>query len=363
MTAELQSLRVALSMLTLVPGRMDGGETYARELVRTLGRSATVDVTTFVSRAAAGFSGDTTERVIRGVTGGEATPRIRTLVQAGIIHRHSIRRLQSHFDVMHAAFNIAVPPPPSGVPLVKTMFDVLHLDYPQFFSPAKLAYRKYFYERTARTAAALITISQFSKERIIRHLGVDPEKVFVAHLGVETSGRTPGPGERENFLLYPARAHRHKNHSRLIAGVAILRRRDPTLRLVLTGGALASLGALPDWVEVRGLVGVEDLRALYGRARALVFPSLYEGFGLPPLEAMAAGCPVVTSNAGALPEICGDAAVYFDPRDPFDLARAVTEAANCSADLQSRGLERVEQFSWGHCAAVHEEAYRYAANQ
>jgi glycosyltransferase involved in cell wall biosynthesis len=362
MTASRDPLRVALSMLTLVPGRMDGGAIYARELVRTLGRSATVEATAFVSRAAAGFSADVTERVVNGVTGGASTPRVRTLVEAGLIRRGAIRRAQAGFDVVHAPFTIAVPPAPSGVPLVQTMFDLQHLDLPQFFSRAQLIYRKYFYERTARKAAAVITISEFSKDRIIHHLGVAPEQIFVAHLGVDTSAFTPYLGERENFLLYPATAAEHKNHASLIAGLGILREHDPTLRLVLTGGALGSLGALPDWVDVRGVVPVEELRSLYGSARALVFPSLYEGFGLPLLEAMAAGCPVVSSNAGSLPEICGDAGVLFEPHDPSDLARAVTEAAGRSADLQRLGLERVSQFSWERCAAVHEQAYRFAAS-
>ena len=362
MIADQRPLQVALSMLTLVPGRTDGGATYARELVRALGGSATVEATAFISQAAAGFSADVTERVVPGVAGGASTPRMRTLAEAGLIHRGAIRRAQAGFDVVHAPFTIAVPPAPSGVPLVQTMFDLQHLDLPQFFSRAQLVYRKYFYERTARKAAAIITISEFSKDRITHHLGVDPDRIFVAHLGVDTSAFIPYLGERENFLLYPATAGGHKNHSSLIAGVEILREHDPTLRLVLTGGALGSLGELPDWVDVRGLVPVEELRSLYRSARALVFPSLYEGFGLPLLEAMAAGCPVVSSNAGSLPEICGDAGVLFDPHDPSDIARAVTEAAGRSPDLQRRGLERVEYFSWERCARAHERAYRFAAS-
>ena len=361
MTAEERPLQVAISMLTLTPGRMDGGATYARELVRTLGRSTTVEATAFVSQAAAGFSAELTERVVPGVTGGASTSRMRTLVEAGLIRRGAIRRAQADFDVVHAPLTIAVPPAPSGVPLVQTMFDLQHLDLPQFFSRAQLTY-KYFYERTARKATAVITISEFSKDRIIHHLGVAAERVFVAHLGVDTSAFTPYLGDRENFLLFPATAAGHKNHASLIAGVGILRKHDPTLRLVLTGGALGSLGALPDWVDVRGIVPVEELRSLYRSARALVFPSLYEGFGLPVLEAMAAGCPVVSSNAGSLPEICGDAGVLFDPHDPSDLARAVTEAGGRSADLQRRGVERVASFSWEACAAAHERAYHFAVN-
>jgi glycosyltransferase involved in cell wall biosynthesis len=364
MTAERRPLRVALSMLTLVPGDMGGTETYARELVRTLGRSATVEATTFVSGVAAGFCAGVTERVVAGVTGGASTRGlVRTLAEAGLVHRGAIRRAQADFDVVHAPFTAAVPLPPRGVPLVQTLHDVQHIDHPELFSRHQLAYRKYFYERTALKAAAVITASDFARSRILSHLGLDPERVFVVHHGVDTSALTPQLGERENFLLYPARAWGHKNHARLIAGVRILREHDPTLRLVLTGGALASLGPLPEWVDVRGVVPAEELRWLYRHARALVFPSLYEGFGLPPLEAMAAGCPVVSSNAGSLPEICGDAAVFFNPYDPSDLARAVMDAAGRHGDLQSRGLERVGHFTWERCAAAHERVYVFAAGR
>jgi glycosyltransferase involved in cell wall biosynthesis len=238
-----------------------------------------------------------------------------------------------------------------------------HLYLPHLFTRGKRAYRSLFYDRTARRAAAVITVSEFAKSRIVLHLGLDPDHVFVAHLGVDTSAVTPQLGDRENFLLYPARAWAHKNHARLVAGVRILREHDPTLRLVLTGGALDALGPLPEWVDVLGIVTPAKLQWLYAHARALVFPSLYEGFGLPPLEAMAAGCPVVSSSAGSLREICGDAAVFFDPHDPSDLARAVLEAGGRSADLQRRGLERVGHFSWDQCAAVHEQAYRFAAGR
>lgn len=364
MTTGPAPLKVAVSMLTLVPGRMGGGETYARELLRILQRSATLEVTTFVSRAGAGFSADVTERVVPGVTGGVSPwGRVRTLAEAGLIRRGAITRALAGFDVVHVPFTVAAAPAPAGVPLVQTLHDVQHLDLPQFFSRTQRAYRKWFYERTARRAAAVITDSEFTKDRIIHHLGLDPRRIFVAHLGVDTSTLTPQIGERESFLLYPARAWAHKNHARLIEGVALVRERDAGVRLVLTGGGLDSLGPLPDWVEVRGLVPADELRSLYRRARALVFPSLYEGFGLPPLEAMASGCPVVSSNAGSLPEICGDAAVLFDPHDPADLARAVVEAAARSPELQRRGLERVAEFTWERCATVHEQAYRFAAGR
>ena len=122
---------------------------------------------------------------------------------------------------------------------------------------------------------------------------------------------------------------------------------------------------MPDGVEVRGLVGRGELRELYRTSRALVFPSLYEGFGLPPLEAMASGCPVAASRSGSLPEICGDAAVLFDPHDPAAIAAGVREALARSDELRERGLVRARRSRGPPAPAAHEHAYRlaYASRQ
>jgi glycosyltransferase involved in cell wall biosynthesis len=160
---------------------------------------------------------------------------------------------------------------------------------------------------------------------------------------------------REPFLLYPARAWPHKNHARLFEAFALLRRERPELRLVLTGGG--TLPALPDGVDARGLVDRAELVSLLQRASALVFPSLYEGFGLPPLEAMACGCPVASSNAGALPEVVGDAARLFDPQDARAMADAVRDVLDAGADWTERGLRRAGQFSWDETARATDAVY------
>jgi glycosyltransferase involved in cell wall biosynthesis len=361
MTVERRPLRVALSMLTLVPGAMGGSETYARELVRGLAHSTEIAATGFVARVGAGFCQGIAEQVAPSVTGGASTvDRLRTLAQAAI----SRRRLQdatADFDVVHFPFTAPVPLPRNGTPMLQTLHDVQHLDLPHLFSRAELLYRTRYYEGAARNAAAVITVSEFAKQQIVTHLGLDPERIFVAHLGVDRRAFAPNLGERQPFVFYPARGWAHKNHTRLLEAVALLRETRPGLRLVLTGGGLDSLGPVPEWVDVRGIVPFDELRMLYQDASALVFPSLYEGFGLPPLEAMASGCPVAASTAGSLPETCGDAAVLFNPNDPVDIARATDEAISRRTELQQLGLARASQFSWSACVEVHEHAYRFAA--
>jgi glycosyltransferase involved in cell wall biosynthesis len=194
------------------------------------------------------------------------------------------------------------------------------------------------------------------KETIVERLGVEPDRVRVIQLGIDLERLHPGEEGREPFLLYPANGWPHKNHARLLEAFALLRRERPELGVVLTGSGLEDLPVAPG-VEVRGHVPRDELVRLYQTAAVLVFPSLYEGFGLPPLEAMACGCPVAAARAGALPETCGDAARYFDPTNPEEIAGAVLEVLEDPGTLAKRGLARAGAFSWDECARRHDDVY------
>lgn len=354
-------LRVAVSMLTLVPGAMGGSETYARELTRGLAGSRRVAATAYVAQVGEGFSAGLTERVVRRLGGGPSTAdRLRTLAGAARYRRGILAAMQPA-DVVHYPFTAPVPWPPTDAAFVQSLLDVQHLDLPHLFSRAERLYRRRWYDHAARTADGVVTISHFAKQSIVDRLGVEPDRITVAHLGVDPDAYTPNLGRRERFVFYPARGWAHKNHTRLVEAVGLLRRDQPDLRLVLTGGGLETLGSLPDWVDVRGLVPLAELRRLYREAALLLFPSLYEGFGLPPLEAMASGCPVAASDAGSLPEVCGDAAVLFDAQDPEAIATAAAEAMTRTTELQQRGLAQVRRFTWAGCVSAHEDAYLAAA--
>jgi glycosyltransferase involved in cell wall biosynthesis len=166
-----------------------------------------------------------------------------------------------------------------------------------------------------------------------------------------------GEDEREQFLLYPARPWPHKNHARLLQAFALLRRERPELKLVLTGGRHKG-GAAPPGVDVRGLVSADELASLYRRAACLVFPSLYEGFGQPPLEAMASGCPVAASNIPAIAEACGEAAALFDPNSAEDMAAVIAGVLDAPLRFTYAGLERARGFTWAETARRHEAVYR-----
>ncbi len=200
-------------------------------------------------------------------------------------------------------------------------------------------------------------ISDWVRARAIELLGLEPERVHTIHLGVDHTRFSPDPTvAREPFLLYPARAWPHKNHARLLEAFALVRDDRPELRLVLTGAGHEALAAPRGRRAARtGLRG--ELIALYRTAAALVFPSLYEGFGLPPLEAMACGCPVAASNRGALPEVCGDAAVLFDPEDVEAIAAGIIASLERADELARAGLARAAGFTWEAAARAHDSVY------
>ena len=158
------------------------------------------------------------------------------------------------------------------------------------------------------------------------------------------------------FVLAVSSTSPNKNFRSVVRAVELLG--DVDFEVVIAGGAnprvfSRSETSLPDSVKHVGYVSDGELRALYENATCFVFPSFYEGFGLPPLEAMARGCPTIASGAASMPEVCGDAALYCDPGDPADIAKqiqGVMENEDLRRDLSRKGLRRAERFSWDRCA-------------
>jgi glycosyltransferase involved in cell wall biosynthesis len=245
-------------------------------------------------------------------------------------------------------------PPLDRPPAATTVLDVQHEVFPEFFSRAELAYRRRVYGWTVRKSRIVITISEHAREALIDRLGLDPARVRAIHLAVDHDRFRPGDATRDDFLLYPANAWRHKNHARLFEAFAEVRRDRPDLRLVLTGTGHERLHPLPGGAESLGHVDLDRLVALYRSASALVYPSLYEGFGIPCVEAMACGCPVAASNVASIPEVCADAAVYFDPLE----SAAIAEGIRTVLDRPPPGgTERAAHFTWDECARRHDEVY------
>lgn len=348
-------MRVGLSLLTLVPGISGGSETYARELLRALARVGTHEYEALVPTLAPDAGGGLPTVVATGYPASTSTPgRLRAMGGAAL-RPGRLNRTLANADVVH--YPLTVPLPAVDGPTVQTLLDVQHLDLPHLFSRGERLFRRLAYDRAARKADRVIVISEWARARAIDRLRLDPERVEAVHLGVDLGRFRPDPAvAREPFLLYPARPWPHKNHPRLFEAHAILRRSHPELRLVLTGAGHDAVD-LPDGVETTGDVPVEARVDLYRRAAAVVFPSLYEGFGLPPLEAMACACPVAASWAGSLPEVCGSAAVLFDPQDAGAIAAGALEALDRAPELSALGPRHAASFTWDATARAHDRIY------
>jgi glycosyltransferase involved in cell wall biosynthesis len=344
---------VGISLLTLVPGQLGGSETYVRELLRALVRVGELDYRVLLPPAAPDAAEGLPCELATEYRRAQTIPQRLVAMGAAAARPGPLRAHLRDAQVVHYPLTLRLPP---AAPSVVTLHDVQHLDLPAMFPRAERAFRAVAWHRSARGADRVIVMSEFVRERAVERLGLDASRVRVVPLGLDHAQLAPGGPEREPFVLYPARRWPHKNHERLFAAFALVRRERPELRLVLTGGG--TFGALPDGVEARGHLAWPEVVSLMQRASALVFPSLYEGFGLPPLEAMACGCPVASSDAAALPETTGDAARLFDPYDPRAIADALLDVLAEPEPWVARGLSRAAGFSWEATARGTEAVYR-----
>lgn len=343
---------IAIPLLTLVPGRLGGSETYVRELLAGLGRTGRHEYLAVLPPVAPDASAGLPSVVAREYRAARTIPQ-RLLAMGDAWARPArLRRHLAGATVVH--YPLAIRLPTSRAPSVVTLHDLQHLDLPAMFPRSERLFRRVAWHPSIEGADRVIVISDFVRQRAVELLGLDESRLRVVPLGLDHARLRPG-GEREGFLLYPARRWPHKNHERLFEAFALLRRERPGLRLVLTGGG--DFSDVPDGVEARGHLPFAEVVELLRRAAALVFPSLYEGFGLPPLEAMACGCPVACSNAAALPEVVGDAARLFDPHDPAAIAAAVRDVLDAPGEWAARGLARAADFSWDATAQATDDVY------
>jgi glycosyltransferase involved in cell wall biosynthesis len=345
---------LAIALLTLVPGELGGSESSTRELLRALARVGTLDYRVYLPPVAPDASEGLPAEVVAEYRRARSIPERLAAMGLATARPGPLRRHLAAAGAVHYPLTIRLPS--VAVPSAITLHDVQHLDLPHLFSRGERAFRSLAYHRSARAARVVIVPSAFVRDRAVELLSLDAGRIRVVHHGIDHERFSPDGEPREPFLLYPARPWPHKNHARLYEAFARVRRDRPELRLVLTGGGHGS--DFPDGVEARGNVSLDELVSLYRRAAAVVFPSLYEGFGLPPLEAMACGCPVACSVAASLPEVCGDAARYFPPNDPEEMAAAVEDVLADEARWSAKGIAHAAGFTWERSAWAHEDVYR-----
>jgi glycosyltransferase involved in cell wall biosynthesis len=263
--------------------------------------------------------------------------------------------------------NLAGSAPAFAVRQACTLHDAAVFDRPEAYSKRFRSWYRWLFRHLARTAVTVTTVSAFSRDRLVERLAIPAARIAVIHSGgdhLEAIAADPSflamhglAGRR--FLLAVGSENVNKNIAALVEAFAMLGDDDPLL--VIAGGSHRSVFASSGHVRasaarVRRLGAVDDagLKALYGAAEALVFVSLYEGFGLPPLEAMSCGCPVLASTAASIPEVCGNAAHYVDPASATAIAdglKTLLGAPDLRAELVQRGRKRLALFTWDSAAA------------
>ncbi len=287
--------------------------------------------------------------------------------------------------------NPKTPKPKRSFGSVVMMHDVIPLARNKFSQKGFIAdkIKKYFYLRDLRCvehADSVVTNSKFTKSDLVKYTDIAEEKITVTHLGIDEGFRIKNKVEsskgkgvsskgKEDYVLYLGGVEENKNILKLLEAFSLLRidsssgSRITNTRLILAGGQFVNENKLEtrrvlelvnelnlqQYVERPGYVPQEELPQLYAKAKVFVYPSLYEGFGLPPVEAMACGAPVVVSNTTSMPEICGSAAVYIDPRSVESIKQGIEKVLNLYGTdqytaLVEKGTDWAEQYSWEKCA-------------
>lgn len=371
-------MKIGLNAISFVPGKIGGMETYFRNLLRYLQHLDTENqYTLFCDRRYAGeFPLENARFQIRHVN--YARPSYKWFVRGLLRNSINVDILGREMrglgvDFIHHPFTVLTPLG-TGIPSVLTFWDMQHEFFPEFFDRLEIQRRRRSYQASAKEAKRIIVSAGFTRDCLVERYGVAAEKIEVIHTGYGPQYRVLDDRKElecfrkkydlsRPFLYYPAATWPHKNHRTLLAAMKILKERHRfDGELLLTGIAMQShseilaeidrLG-LTDRVRVLGYLSAEELPFLYNLARLLVFPSLFEGFGIPLVEAMACGCPVVCADATSLPEVAGDAAVLFDPRSAEDMAGKIWAIWNDDVrlrEMRASGIERVRLFTWDETA-------------
>jgi len=294
-----------------------------------------------------------------------------TLWRLAVIHlvnlgrSHGLSQILAGTDIFHISHHLQRAP--RGMRLTSTLYDLTWTLMPHFHTPENVSAHRRFADKVLTRTDGLIAISENTRRDAIRLLKIPPERITTIYPGIAEEYFKARPTQRERpYVLYVGTIEPRKNLDTLLDAWRIVK---PDLRheyeLVIAGmdgwSTQATLERVRTEATYLGYVPEANLPGLFAGATALVYPSLYEGFGLPVVEAMAAGAPVLTSNTSCLPEIAGDAALFANPLSPAQLAGELTrllESEDLRNQLIERGRRRAQNFRWESCAARSMEFFR-----
>jgi len=265
------------------------------------------------------------------------------------LHVLPIENFIGKVDVFHCSD--WTQPPARKARLVTTVHDLTPWKYPQTLHPKIVATHKRRMYWVKKEADMIIADSHSTKKDLINILGIPEEKIKVVYLGVEEA-KIKGPFPKDNYILAVGTREPRKNLKRLIDAFEKVANKNKDIKLVIAGKygwGDKQLRLKNEQVSILGFVSEEKLSLLYRHAKAFVYPSLYEGFGLPILEAMVAGCPVITSNLSSLPELAGKAAILINPLSTNSITKAIDRVLkddNLRAELIKKGKDQVKKFKW-----------------
>lgn len=358
-------------------GGVDGIGSYTKELGRNLSSAKNIDLVPVSFGVPIKENFPLSRRNIK------LLPRYTPMVAISSVSHFPFpgnKNLRQQVDLFHAADHLV--PRFSGFPVVATLMDAIPLSHPEWVRVRLAKLKSTVWRHSAHWADHILTISEYSKSEIVRHFGISPDKITVTPLGVderyferidfaskaEIIERYNLP---EQFYLFVGTLQPRKNVERLLdAHAALPASLQKEIPLVIVGRAGWGCEALVKRLEDAELVGRvlwlkylcdEEVRALLQTALALVFPSLYEGFGLPVVEAFASGLPVITSDTTALPEVTLGAALLVNPLDVgaiSDAMRQIAEVSGMAQKLADAGMQRARKLSWAACAAKTVSVYR-----
>lgn len=362
-------MRIGINLLYLLPGQVGGTEAYADGLLRGLARCDSDDeFHVFVNREAAAWPLPPAANVHRIVCPVNAAGRTGRYIYEQLVLPNLLNRCK--IDLVHSLGYVS--PLGARCPTVVTIHDLNYRAFGAQMPVVKRTMLALFVKASALRATRVITDSEFAAREITGAFGLGTDRVTVAHAAprFHTTAGGNAPELFSRLAIHPpyfvafSSFSPNKNIPRLLQAFALVREREHVAhQLVLVGHRpeLPETGAVAHDVVFTGYLSEADLDTVLTAATCLVFPSIYEGFGLPVLDAMAVGIPVVCSRAASLPEVAGDAALYFDPYSPEDIAARMSQVVS-DPDLRDRlrhaGFENVKRFSWQKTARETLRVYR-----